>query len=172
MTHLPPDLADRLRAHNQEHVLAGWDQLGPEQRAHLAGQLQALDFDLLRRLYTQRDVAYSVPAEHRITPLPGVLPDAADPEARRLGEAALAAGEVAVIVVAGGQGSRLGFEHPKGLFPVGPVSGKSLFQVHAEKVLALRRRYGQRVPLLIMTSDATHDETTAYFAAQGSGMSA
>jgi UDP-N-acetylglucosamine/UDP-N-acetylgalactosamine diphosphorylase len=70
---------------------------------------------------------------------------------------------VACVLVAGGQGSRLGFDHPKGMFAIGPVSGKSLFQIHAEKVLAAARRYGRPVPLLVMTSDATHAETVEYF---------
>src|SRR6516165_1272837 len=146
MTHPPQDLHERLRAFGQEHVLAGWDRLGPEERAHLVGQLQDLDLDLLRRLYAQRDEAFTVPSTERIAPLTGVLPDADDPEARRLGEQALAAGAVAALVVAGGQGSRLGFEHPKGMFPVGPVSQKSLFQIHAEKTLALGRKYGKAIP--------------------------
>ncbi len=71
-------------------------------------------------------------------------------------------------MVAGGQGSRLGFDQPKGMFPVGPVSGKTLFQVHAEKVLALRRRYGPGLPLLVMTSPATDAETRRFFAEQKS----
>src|SRR5437660_693789 len=113
--HQPPDdLRDRLKAHGQEHVLTAWDQLEPEARAQLVGQLQALDFDLLARLFLRRDEAYTVPAEHRIAPLPAVLPDARDSEARDIGTAALERGEVAALVVAGGQGSRLGFEHPKG----------------------------------------------------------
>src|SRR5262249_59178831 len=74
---------------------------------------------------------------------------------------------VAVLVVAGGQGSRLGSDRPKGTFPVGPVSGKSLFQVHAEKVLALSRRSRQAIPFLVMTSPATHDETGADFEENG-----
>ena len=49
------------------------------------------------------------------------------------------------------------------MFSIGPVTGKSLFQIHAEKVLALAVRYGASVPLLVMTSDATHDETVEYF---------
>src|SRR5262245_4280512 len=163
MNHLPPDLHHRLKEFGQEHVLTGWERLDPEERAALAGQLQALDFDLLRRLYAHRDETYAVPAEHRIAPLPGVLPDTDDPEARRLGEDALAKGEVAALVVAGGQGSRLGFEHPKGMFPVGPVSGKSLFQLHAEKVLARGRKAGVRLPFLVMTSHATHAETESFF---------
>ena len=44
------------------------------------------------------------------------------------------AGQVGVILVAGGQGTRLGFDHPKGMFPIGPVSGASIFQILIERV--------------------------------------
>jgi UDP-N-acetylglucosamine/UDP-N-acetylgalactosamine diphosphorylase len=163
MHHVPDDLRDRLEQHGQGHVLAAWDRLAPEERAHLAGQLQALDLDLLARLYTQRDEAFILPAENRIAPLPTVLPDEPDPEARQIGEDAIETGEVAALVVAGGQGTRLGVDHPKGMYPVGPVSQKSLFQLHAEKVLARGERFGVRIPLLVMTSHATHAETEAFF---------
>jgi UDP-N-acetylglucosamine/UDP-N-acetylgalactosamine diphosphorylase len=163
MHHVSDDLRDRLKTHGQEHVLTGWDALSSEERAHLAGQLQSLDFDLLARLYTRRNESYPVPAQHRVAPLPGVLPDAPDPEARQIGERALSAGEVAVLVVAGGQGSRLGFEQPKGMYAVGPVSNNSLFQLHAEKVLARGRKHGARIPFLVMTSHATHAETESFF---------
>ncbi len=79
------------------------------------------------------------------------------------GEALLSGGKVAALVVAGGQGSRLGFEHPKGMYPIGPVSERSLFQIHFEKILALQRRYGASLPLIIMTSPATDEETRTYF---------
>ena len=69
--------------------------------------------------------------------------------------------------MAGGQGSRLGFEHPKGMYAIGPVTGKSLFQIHAEKVLALRHRYGRPVPLLVMTSHTNDAETRAFFQEHG-----
>jgi UDP-N-acetylglucosamine/UDP-N-acetylgalactosamine diphosphorylase len=49
------------------------------------------------------------------------------------------------------------------MYPIGPVTQKSLFQIHAEKVLALRRRYGKAIPFLIMTSPATHEETESFF---------
>ena len=77
-------------------------------------------------------------------------------QAQVRGTAALRAGKVAAILVAGGQGSRLGFEHPKGMFPIGPVSGHSLFQILIERVVATARRYDTAVPLLVMTSPATH----------------
>src|SRR5262249_18252662 len=91
-------------------------------------------------------------------------PDPGDvPRLVRLGEAALAAGEAAALVVAGGQGSRLGSDLPKGMFPIGPVTQRSLFQIHAEKVLALRHRYPASLPSLVMTSPATHEPTVAFF---------
>src|SRR5438034_6051473 len=85
-------------------------------------------------------------------------------DARQRGAEALSVGKVGVLLVAGGQGSRLGFDHPKGMFPIGPVTNKSLFQIHAEKVLALSKRFGKPIPFLVMTSDATHAETERFFA--------
>jgi len=73
------------------------------------------------------------------------------------------AGRVAALVVAGGEGTRLGFPHPKGMFPIGPVSGKSLFQLLAEQLAARARRAGTVIPYLVMTSDATHPATVAFF---------
>ncbi len=119
------------------------------------------DKRLLAELFALRDRTHPLPPPEAIKPAPVTRPD---PSLRPLGEAALSRGEVAVLLVAGGQGSRLGFDHPKGMFPVGPLSGKTLFHIFAEKVLALSRRHGRPVPFLIMTSAATHDETAAYFA--------
>jgi UDP-N-acetylglucosamine/UDP-N-acetylgalactosamine diphosphorylase len=70
---------------------------------------------------------------------------------------------VAVVVVAGGQGTRLGYDAPKGTFPIGPVSHATLFQIHAEKIAALERRYGCVIPWFVMTSPANHDDTAAFF---------
>jgi UDP-N-acetylglucosamine/UDP-N-acetylgalactosamine diphosphorylase len=163
MHSVPDDLREILKEHDQLHVLDGWDALGAEERAHLVGQLQALDFDLLKKLYAERDRSFPVPSADRIAPLPSVLPDVDDASARLIGDQALANNEVAVVLVAGGQGSRLGFDHPKGMFHIGPISGKSLFQLHAEKVLARGRKHGVRIPFLVMTSHATHAETEQYF---------
>jgi UDP-N-acetylglucosamine/UDP-N-acetylgalactosamine diphosphorylase len=163
MTSVPDDLRQRLRKHGQEHVLAWWDRLGEPERRGLLDQLAALDLQRLRDLYAQRDRSFPVPPPDRIAPVPVVRVGQDEKEARRRGEQALRNGEVGVVLVAGGQGSRLGFDHPKGMYAVGPVSRHTLFQIHAEKVLALARRFSKPVPLLIMTSDATHDETTAFF---------
>jgi len=160
MNEVPPDLAHRLRLHRQEHVVADWGRLAPEQRLELVGQLAGIDLAQLDHLFTSRDETYSLPARDQIAPLPVEDPSSAD---AALGEDEFRAGRVAALVVAGGQGSRLGFERPKGMFPLGPVSNATLFQMHAEKVLALSRRYGRAIPFLVMTSPATHDETVAFF---------
>src|SRR5262245_15579054 len=167
MVTVPDDLRERLRRYGQEHVLMGWDKLGDAERQGLVRQLSEIDFDQLRRLYDSRDRASTLPSRDRIAPIPVSRLDTAEvPRWRALGEAALKGGEVAALVVAGGQGSRLGFEQPKGMFAIGPVTQRSLFQIHAEKVLALRHRYGAAVPLLVMTSPATHDEALGFFRAQ------
>jgi UDP-N-acetylglucosamine/UDP-N-acetylgalactosamine diphosphorylase len=160
MHEVPAELRERLREHGQEHVLAWWHELQPHERHALVAQVKAIDLAHLRQLYAQRDETFSHPTPEHIRPVPVTRPDERD---RQVGEEALRQGYVAALVVAGGQATRLGFDKPKGVFAVGPVSGKSLFQIHAEKVLALARRYGKSVPLLVMTSPATHDDTQAFF---------
>src|SRR5262245_638977 len=112
MVIVPDDFRQRLREYGQEHVLAWWDHLTDAERQDLLAQLQALDLEQLRQLYARRDQAFPVPPAERIAPVP-VIPLGANGPARQRGEEALRQGEVAVLVVAGGQGSRLGFEHPK-----------------------------------------------------------
>jgi UDP-N-acetylglucosamine/UDP-N-acetylgalactosamine diphosphorylase len=162
MTDVPAELCRRLQTHGQDHVLSGWETLAPAARESLVAQLAAIDLAELAALVEQAR-SPSPPAQPgRIAPLP-VAPAEASPAERATGEEALRRGEVAALIVAGGQGSRLGFEKPKGMYPVGPVSGASLFQIHAEKLLAVSRRYGRPVPFLVMTSPATDADTRDYF---------
>jgi UDP-N-acetylglucosamine/UDP-N-acetylgalactosamine diphosphorylase len=159
----PPELLQRLARHHQERVLVGWDGLAADELESIIAQLAGIDLAELLTLYRRKDEPHTLlPPRDRIAPLPPT-PSAATAAERAHGEEALRRGEVAALLVAGGQGSRLGFDKPKGMYPVGPVSGASLFQVHAEKVLALSGQYGKPVPLLVMTSPATHDDTEAYF---------
>jgi UDP-N-acetylglucosamine/UDP-N-acetylgalactosamine diphosphorylase len=66
-------------------------------------------------------------------------------------------------VVAGGQGTRLGYDGPKGTYPVTPLKNKTLFQVFAEKILAAGLRYGKPIHWFIMTSHANHAATEKFF---------
>jgi UDP-N-acetylglucosamine/UDP-N-acetylgalactosamine diphosphorylase len=160
MNDLSESLRKRLKTAGQEHALAWWPALAAMERQALVEELSSLDFELLQRLYAERDCESTVPADHRLAPISVTAVNADD---RVAGEEALRRGEVAVLIVAGGQGTRLGFDHPKGMFPIGSVRNTSLFQILAEKTLALQRRFGRPLPLLIMTSPATHDETVAFF---------
>ncbi len=71
-----------------------------------------------------------------------------------------------MLLTAGGQGSRLGFDQPKGMYPIGPVSGATLLQIHLEKALATAHRYGAAVPVYMMTSPVTHDVQVAFLEGQ------
>jgi UDP-N-acetylglucosamine/UDP-N-acetylgalactosamine diphosphorylase len=161
---IPPEIRQQFRQHGQDQVFACWNQLDDEQRRELLKQLQAIDLDEIQTLYQRREERFVLPQAERIKPIERMTAEP-DSEYRRSGEAAWRQGQVAVLIVAGGQGSRLGFDHPKGMFPIGPVTNKTLFQIHAEKVLALSRRFQTTIPLLIMTSPATHDETEEFFLA-------
>ncbi len=88
-------------------------------------------------------------------------------QALQVGEEALRAGKVGVILVAGGQSSRLQYEAPKGFFPVGPVTERSLFQYHAEKILAMEKKYGVVLPWYIMTNIYSIEETRRFFEEHG-----
>lgn len=164
MTQVPGEWQQRLQKFGQEHVLAFWERLADAERSGLLEQLRKIDLEQMNKLYAQREQGLALPPLERVEPVPVVRLGADKRSARQFGEESLRRGEVAVLLVAGGQGSRLGFEHPKGMYAIGPVSGKSLFQIHAEKVLALRRRYGKPVPFLVMTSPINYDETRTYFA--------
>ena len=163
MREVPPDLLQRLQAHHQKHVLSGWESLSDSARRSLVEQLSQIDFEEITALYAKRDQGQPLPASDRIAPAPMIPHDSLTEADRHKGEEALQRGQVALLLVAGGQGVRLGFDKPKGMFPIGPISNKSLFQIHAEKVFAINRRYDRPVPFLIMTSPATHDDTVAFF---------
>jgi UDP-N-acetylglucosamine/UDP-N-acetylgalactosamine diphosphorylase len=171
-TPIPPsreELAARLEPFGQQHLVAFWDQLDASGRARLARQIAAIDFGQMAELFKHVAATQDWAAlARRAEPPPairmgdrGAARFTAD-EARARGEQALAAGEVGVLLTAGGQGSRLGFSQPKGMYPIGPVSGASLLQVHLEKALAAGSRYGAAVPVYIMTSPVTHDEQVAF----------
>ncbi|HDI52030.1 MAG TPA: UDPGP type 1 family protein [Bacteroidetes bacterium] len=154
----------------QGHIFRYWDELSPESRQKFIHQLQSIDLDLLQTL-VQKFVINPAAKQGRISLLPPKVISIPRTEeqkqrakqAKLVGEKLLHSGKVAVVLVAGGQGTRLGFDGPKGIFPITPVRKKSLFQFHAEKILALRRRYQVPIPWYIMTSESNDAATRQYF---------
>ena len=82
----------------------------------------------------------------------------------RMGLDLLAQGKVATLLLAGGQGSRLGVKGPKGCVVFGPEADRTLYRIHAERIAGASERAGRPVPLLLLTSPATRAETEAAFA--------
>jgi UDP-N-acetylglucosamine/UDP-N-acetylgalactosamine diphosphorylase len=163
-----------LTRHGQEHLLRFWEELDAAQRNTLLAEIAAVDFDLVARLH--RDLilnaaAAGAPAEvleapETLAPLQGQSPSIAQREEfRRAGFEALRRGRCAAFLVAGGQGTRLGHDGPKGVFDIGLPSKKSLFQLQAERLRRLGVLCGKPVPWYIMTSRDNHAATTEFFAA-------
>ena len=156
----------------QAHVFQGFDQLSATDQERLLTQASTVNLPKLHQLITTLVKSRSTPFNKDQLTLQ-TTPYIARPEnggsqtawdaARRRGEAALRAGKVAAVTVAGGQGTRLGVDGPKGALPITPVTGKPLFQVFAEKILAAQQRYKQTVPWLIMTSPMNHRATLDFF---------
>ncbi len=159
-------IIERVYKHEQGHIFRFWDHLDEQQQTDLLAQADLIDFSLLSRLIEQAAAGKEDKHEGRLEP-PEVITlaqrEGNDDEARQIGEAALAAGDVAAVLVAGGQGTRLGFDGPKGMFPVTPVMQKSLFQLHAEKLLAIGDNSGVQIPWYIMTSMTNNKQTIRYF---------
>ncbi len=160
-------LEAKLRPSGQEHVLQFWAELDDAGRQRLANQIDSIDLSQITSLYKHQGATHdwaamarrALPAQaKRISERSGEKAA----EAKRVGGEVLAAGKIGVVIVAGGQGSRLGFDHAKGLYEIGPVSGASLLQIHFEKVLAVVRRFGASVPIYLMTSPVTHEEQVEY----------
>jgi len=165
------EIRRRLAAADQSQVLRFYDDLTSAGQQRLLEQIADVDLTLIAKLVAGEDAKtdFAAMAARAIAP-PAVKSDGTGAtwtreEARKQGEKALSQGRVGAIIVAGGQGTRLGFDQPKGMFPIGPVSRRTLFQMFADKLAAIQAKYDVRVPLYVMTSPATHDETVAYFKA-------
>ncbi len=159
------NLKKQLIAYGQEHVLAFWSELTSVQQQELAGQIEKIDFNLLNKLIrkTQHVQEYFSGKMEPDNVVSLKERKERDTEMRELGEALLRDGRVAAFLVAGGQGSRLGYDGPKGIYPITPIKNKSLFQLHAEKIRATAEYYGITIPWYIMTSEANHDKTVKFF---------
>lgn len=163
-------LSERCEATGQGHLFRFWDGLDETGRQRLASQIAALDFELIAELAGKVKGGGSAScAAPKLEPPPlfplegGAELSEQAQRATERGEALLAEGKVGYVLVAGGQGSRLGFDGPKGMFPVGPVAGTTLFAWHARRLLAARERYSAPIAWYVMTSATNDAATRRYF---------
>jgi UDP-N-acetylglucosamine/UDP-N-acetylgalactosamine diphosphorylase len=164
-------LLEQFRHAGQAQVFAFFDQLPAREQQRLlsdSAEIDLAEVDRLVRTLLAKGAVAGVNLDG-LAPAPYErLPEnggdaAAWAKAKAAGEAALRVGRVAAFTVAGGQGTRLGYDGPKGTFPVTPLKAKTLFQVFAEKIRAAGNRFGRPIPWFIMTSHANHEATESFF---------
>jgi len=165
------DLQAQLKTHGQTHLLAHWDRLDDAQQAELLDDIEQIPFAALEgliRSHVQSEQPFRLPEEIKPAPFYPAKPDielvGRYADAVKRGVSLIRQNKVAAFTVAGGQGTRLGFDGPKGAFAISPVRNKTLFQLFAEQIRGTNRRYGSDLRWYIMTSPQNDAATRAYFA--------
>ncbi len=166
----PDHILTLLQQNGQDHILKHYQLLKPQEKKKLLQGLERLDLSLVFRLQSEFSSGKKCATlKHDVKPAPIMRLSQTQEgkilreKARVLGERLIRENRVAVLIVAGGQGSRLGFSGPKGKFPISPVKRKPLFQIFAESIRALEMRHGALIPLLMMTSEENDQETREFF---------
>lgn len=155
----------------QTHVFRWWDEITPSEKKNLLDQVSTIDFSLIKKLFDESVLNPTQTFQDNLTPPQIIAFPKNDTEKEMayrvglVGENSLQKGEVAVLTVAGGDGTRLGINGPKGTFPITPIARKSIFQLHAEKIIAAQKRYNTRIPWYIMTSKNNDTATQNFFEA-------
>ncbi len=166
------DLTSIVKQYDQGHLLRFWDDLSTSQKSSLTRDLETINWDRFKEWS-----AYCISADSTTPSLGGSLEPApfypvapSNSELKTLyaqavnkGQELIRTGKVAAFTVAGGQGTRLGFDHPKGMYPISPVKDKSLFQLFAESMLRFGELYDTSIHWYIMTSDENQHETKEFF---------
>ena len=163
-------LRDLYTQKGQGHLFQFWDQLSPIQKKNFLAQLEGIDLDLVNQLardYLDKriqpfDLSDLKPASYQ--PLPYDKKSSFEWEnAHNIGEAAIRSGRLALFTAAGGQGTRLGYDGPKGTYPASPLRSATLFQLFAEKISFASKQYEVSIPWFIMTSHLNHEATIEFF---------
>ncbi|XP_062160741.1 UDP-N-acetylglucosamine diphosphorylase 2-like isoform X2 [Alnus glutinosa] len=172
---MPPQaLLERLKDYGQEDAFALWDELSPEERDLLVKDMENLDLPRIDRIIRCSLRSQGLPAA-AIEPVPESSVSTVEERSLeqrerwwKMGLKAISEGKLAVLLLSGGQGTRLGSSDPKGCFNIGLPSGKSLFQLQAERILCVQRLAAQatnevQIHWYIMTSPFTDDATRKFF---------
>jgi len=157
---IPTDVHQQIDALNQQHILKHWESLTQEERSTLAEQLLTIDLDTFTKL--QRALKKEKRAQGDYLPLEKHFLSGSE-DKRKIGRELIASGRVGCIIMAGGMGTRLRFNGPKGMYPITLVQKKNLFQFFADRILAAGKFYGRELPVAIMTSTLNDKVTRQFF---------
>ena len=160
------NIIETLNAAGQQELAARLESLSGDARKNLERDILSQDWEELKALYAEKSSASledNVSSNLKPMPFKIAVDDLRYDFWKETGEILLGKGQVAAFLVAGGQGSRLGFDGPKGMFDIGLPSHKSLFQLQAERLLNLSARVEHPIPWCIMTSPLNHEATVNFF---------
>ncbi len=160
----------RVAQYGQTHLLRYYDELSKEQQDALVEAILNVDFAQMQALYAMAKAGETA-GDGVITPIP-VTEKAAVSEVEladweACGIQLMKAGKFAAVTMAGGQGTRLGHNGPKGTYDIGLDSGASLFQIQCDRLKRRGEACGCSIPWYIMTSRENHADTVAFFEANG-----
>lgn len=155
-----------LGRYGQEHLLAHFDTLSQEEQETLLQQVGETDFSVLSHLDGfLKEKETQEKAGRSYAPAPAMeLPEirSREGELRAAGLSAIRAGKAAAMLLAGGMGTRLGWEGPKGTFDIGKTRPVYIFQRIIENLLDVAGEAGCHPRLFIMTSEKNHEETVSF----------
>ncbi|XP_026317391.1 UDP-N-acetylhexosamine pyrophosphorylase-like protein 1 [Hyposmocoma kahamanoa] len=173
------NLKSLLSAHNQEHLLKYWPELSEKERENLESEIKKLDLAEIVNLFERANESSKVildKLEEDLKPIPETHYEAVPSltqekieEYENIGFKEISLNKVGVLLLAGGQATRLGFGHPKGMYNVGLPSGKTLFQIQAERILRVQQMSLEntgkngKITWYIMTSEHTVEPTIEFF---------
>lgn len=152
-----------LKKYGQEHILAYYEELGDKEKAELLSQIELIDFSVLENLNEENRHSSK---RGKFEPLGAVTIEDIDRNSDKYypaGAEAIKNGKVAAVLLAGGQGTRLGFDKPKGMFDIGVTKELYIFECLINNLLKVVENTGAFVPLYIMTSEKNHDDTVNFF---------
>lgn len=152
-----------LEKNNQSHLLEYFDELNDDQKEHLLEQISEIDFDLIKLIENadtpdERGVITPLDAEVSIKE----IEENAD-KFRAKGVEAIKEGKVAALLLAGGMGTRLGSDKPKGMFNIGETKDVFIFEMLIRNLMDVVDEVGVWVPLYIMTSEKNDKDTREFF---------
>ncbi|MBQ6180115.1 MAG: UDPGP type 1 family protein [Ruminococcus sp.] len=151
-----------LEKFGQEHLLKYYDEISDEEKAELLAQIELIDFSVLENL---REENRFTAARGKFEPLGAVTIKDIENNSQKYNSAGIDAiknGKVAAVLLAGGQGTRLGFDKPKGMFNVGVSKELYIFQCLINNLREVVDKAGAWVPLYIMTSEKNNNDTIAF----------
>ncbi|MCX5895684.1 MAG: UTP--glucose-1-phosphate uridylyltransferase [Proteobacteria bacterium] len=157
------EVREKLSLFGQDHILRYLEIISPDEQKALLKDVSEIDFEQLLALYQSYLRSLTAPPEKKVFDAADILAPPFSTSVYSRGEDYLRRGTVGIFLVAGGQGTRLGVKGPKGCYSVSPVKQKSLFQLFAESIRALQRRYGTHFSWYIMTSRENHEDTCGFF---------